>query len=482
MEEFSQQLRRLIDSRHIAIYALAAQSGVDRTLIHKIIKGQRVPTDPSVVQKLSAALLLTSEEGEALFESYKAAKMGEDIYVRRKFVLDFYNHFDPAPEYAVRAENRHLTGAALTGDDVVYGKLEVSNVLEAVLELEAAKPEGHIRILAQPECPLLFDFLALIGMRKNELVIDHVLCLENSMKDRSSLYNLNCIRTVMPVLASNCQYQLLCHYDNIASHFSNTSVLPYLILTEDYVVRLAADASSAAVSNSAQFRELYGHIFQSIMEKSHPLVTVFHSVFEEIEHINRINSDYDYLIHDFTSDPCLLPFADEEMMFRYVNPLLLKDETTRQMIQGYIKFSNLKSRFETMGNIYFSEEGLDRFLTTGRMSELPVEYYSPLAIPDRYRLLRTMYEASLVKKYHPVLVNAKKMRIPLNMATYLMKLGAVNFVYTAPNQTYTSLVVTEPSIVTAIQDFLDYLPETDLVCSPQETLHYLEEKLKDAPD
>lgn len=481
MQRFSEQLQQLVKSRKIAVCALAEQSGVGRTLIHKMLKGERVPAKREAVQALSSALMLTPEENRALFESWLAAKMGEGVYARRKFVLDFYNQFDSAPETNLVWESGQRPVRVLSENGVVYGNLEVRNLAGAVLETEAAKESGHIRIVAQPECSHLFDFLSVLGRRRKSMTVDHVLCLENSQNEQNGLYNLSSLRSIIPILASGCRYRLQCYYDSVAGHFGSTSILPYLILTEDYAVRIAHDASCAAVSSLPQYLTLYGRIFETLMEKSESFVTVFHSPLEQISYINRLYDDFACLEHDFTSDPCLLVFAGEDMVRRHLSPALLKQEATVRAILEYMKFAGFKSRMKNMGNVYFSENGLDRFLATGRLTEVPAEYYSPLDQSNRYRLLRSMYEASLAGDYHPVLVNGQKLRIPGNLCTYSMKNGAVCFTYTAPRREHTTFLVTEQSVVTAIQDFLDYLPESDFVYSHEETLRYLKKKLENAP-
>jgi len=75
MSDFSELLRDIIDKHNVKIYTLASQSGIDRTLIHKFLNGQRLPISESVVSKLSASLLLSREDNIKLLQSYKISKM-----------------------------------------------------------------------------------------------------------------------------------------------------------------------------------------------------------------------------------------------------------------------------------------------------------------------------------------------------------------------------------------------------------------------
>ncbi len=481
MRKFSEELEYFIKSRKITVYSLAERSGVDRTLIHKMMKGERVPAKESVVRALASELMLTPGESAGLLESYRAAKMGEDVYARRRAVLDFYNGFPTPPAGPARRESTAPVRVPVE-NGTVSGKLEVGGLIGAVLEAEAAKEKGRVRILAQPECPMLFDLLPLAGLRRQNLTVDHVICLENSGSEvgRSALYNLNCLGAVMPVLASGCRYRPRYYYGS-ADRFGAAGLMPNLILTGDYLVRISHDASCAAVSSFAPYLELYGRAFDSLSEKSMPMATVFRSPQEEIAYINRLYSEFTAMEDDFTSDPCLLPFAGEEMTRRYVNPALVKDGRAARMILEYMNSVRLQNRLRSLGNVFFSEEGIDRFLSTGRITEVSTGFYSPLEPPDRYRLLRRMFEASLAGKYHPVLVDARRLRIPASLSTYTFRNGAVCFVYTAPGYEYTSFAVSEASTVAAVRDFMGWLPESGLVRSRDETLRYLKEKLAGAP-
>ncbi len=477
MRNFSEELESFIRGRKITVYSLAERSGVDRTLIHKMMKGERVPAKESVVRALASELMLTPEESAELLESYRAAKMGRDVYARRKAVLDFYNGFPTPPESSLREESRAPARVPVE-DGTVSGKLEVGNLIGAVLESEAAREKGRVCILAQPECPILFDLLPLVGMRRQNLTVDHVICLENSGSEagHNALYNLGCLGAVMPVLASGCRYRPRYYYGS-ADRFGEAGMMPNLILTGNYLVRISHDASCAAISSFSPYLELYGRAFDSLSEKSMPLATVFCTPQEEISYISRLYSEFTAVEDDFTSDPCLLPFAGEEMTRRYTAPALMKDGRDARMILEYMDSVHLKNRIRNLGNVFFSEEGIDRFLSTGRITEVPTGFYSPLELPDRYRLLRGMFEASLAGKYHPVLVDARRLRIPESLSTYTFRNGAVCFIYTAPGYEYTAFTVSEASTVAAVRDFMGWLPKSSLVCSSAETLRYLKEKL-----
>ncbi len=478
MSRFSDQLQDLIKERDVKIYTLAAVSGIDRTFIHKMLKGERVPADDSVVQSLATSLLLTPSETEALMQSYRISKMGEWHYVHRKFIKDSFNLFDKLSaenNISVNTDYHHQIDVR-PGNTSVYGSLEINNVVKAVIEMEASKQNGKIQIVAQPEYSFLFEYLALAGINRHDLTIDHIVCLESSAKD-NSLYNLNCLRVAMPVLVAGCKYNPMCYYDNISSHFGTTSIMPYMILTSEYAVNISYDISFATVSNFRQYIELYSQIFKSIMQKTMPMVTVLRSHIEYLTYFKTVMASFGHADHHLTYAPCLLYFITEEMLHKYLNEPLPQHKTIFVTIKQCLKELNQTLESSPVQTIYFSEDGLDEFLRTGRIFEVPKNCYSPFDPVDRYRLLEIMYDAALKGRYRPVLINSNVLKAPPSLSFFSFGNSAVSFVCTIPSERYSVFTITEKSIVYAFHDFLDYLPESDMVYSPEETLAVIKYKL-----
>ncbi len=470
---FSEELQKLIRERNVKIYVLAAASGIDRTLIHKILKGDRIPSHRSMVQKLACVLLLTPEESEKLMDSYQLAKMGEDNYSRRKNIQDFFNVFHNTSELnsiIVKTDYRHQVNV-LPNNAVVYGCLEINNLVKTVIEMEASRKNGKIQIIAQPEYSFLFELLASIGMDQRDWKIDHVICLGNSLKGKDSLYNLNCFRTIMPIILSGCEYNPMCYYDNVASHISSTSIMPYMLLTSGYVINISYDISYATISDSSQYIELYRHTFEDFIKKSTPMLTITHN--HQAETLPPSVSLYGYIRYSLSFDPHLVSFMSEKTRNKYLQPDFSKQEETN--IGEQIQPS--KDGVET---VYFTEEGLDRFLNTGVLPKMYQEFFSPLDMADRYVLLKKMYDMTLAGDYHPVLINSVAFNIPEYLSIIAFQ-NAVNFMFILPDNESSICTLEEKSLVYAFHDFFKYLPESSMVLSPEETLAVIKQKLDNEP-
>jgi plasmid maintenance system antidote protein VapI len=82
MSLFGEHLRVLIDSNKVNIYGLAKSAGIERTAIHKIISGDRIPSD-DYANKLADAMPLSPEERQRFWDSYNISKIGKLKYSQR---------------------------------------------------------------------------------------------------------------------------------------------------------------------------------------------------------------------------------------------------------------------------------------------------------------------------------------------------------------------------------------------------------------
>ncbi|MBW7572413.1 helix-turn-helix domain-containing protein [Caproiciproducens faecalis] len=476
MSEFSEQLREIIDQNNVKIYTLASQSGIDRTLIHKFLNGQRMPTSESVVRKIAASLLLTPEDYKQLLQAYKITKMGKSVYSCRKLVMDFYNRFDPAPNVDIVYQSYPTKQVLSTQSEIaVYGKPEVNQLVQDVLFSEASLDKGRIAIIAQPEYSFLFEIMALAGMQNSSLVIDHIICLENSQDEYNALYNLKCLQAMMPILVSGCAYRPKCYYDNVNAHFGQTNILPYIILTSSNVIRISSDMSSALYSDCQQFIELYQKIFAKQQASCFQMAFNLRSICGDVKYLKQMCSQSNFIEFYFSSDPYLLPYIDKKML----NPCVNSNTNSSAFpnISEYLNYVRLKEFQASFNNVYFTKEGVDRFLATGKLTEPFCEYYSPIEILDRYRVLQSMYDDAQKGIYHPLLIDNNKINIPANLSTYVITGGITCFMLNSNLKLHKSFVVTEKSVFLSFKDFFTYLPESSMVYSFSDTMDFLKNKL-----
>lgn len=469
MSYFSDELQKLFHDRNVKIYLLSSVSGIDRTLIHKMLKGTRIPANGSMVQKLASVLLLTPEEAESLMDSYRITKMGEENYHRRKIIEDFFNHFNSLTQpdsILVQTDSRHQIDV-LPGSAAVYGTLKINNLIRTAVEIEASRGDGTVRVVAQPEYSFLFECLALTGINHHDLKVNHIVCLENRLKGKEGLYNLNCLRTMMPVILSGCKYNPMCYYDNVASHISGTSIMPYMLLTREYAIHISYDLSCATVSNSQEYIALYSRIFEELEKKSTSMLAVDYE--EWNKSFPEMAPEHGPKQYTFSFEPDPVPFLTEESRSKYLQPKSASQEKATALKEGTLA----KEGAET---VYFTKEGLEQFLNTGMFPKMYREFFLPLNTENRNRILKMMYEAAVKGTFQPVLIHSGIFRIPEYLSVFVFQ-DTIHFIFTLSGDELRSCVLKEKSLVLAFRDFFKYLPESSVALSPEESLAIIKSKL-----
>ena len=86
MAIFAEKLKTYIEKSGQTIYMVAQGSGVNRTLIHRMTTGTRIPSQKETVASIAKALLLSPTDTDDLLEAYEMSKRGESAYRQLQLV------------------------------------------------------------------------------------------------------------------------------------------------------------------------------------------------------------------------------------------------------------------------------------------------------------------------------------------------------------------------------------------------------------
>lgn len=480
MDTFSDELQTYIDNAGLKIQTLSKLTMIERTRIHKIISGDRMP-DEEMLERIISVLMLTPEQSIKLRKLYVIKKMGSSIYSRHMLVKNMIENMAISP---IRNSEINLSFYHSMGDQdsyTLYGTNEIQSTLKAVIEMEAARPSGKIMIIAQPGFSFLFDLLTILGQHKPELCIEHIMCLQQSTGEKDDNgYNISCLSAISPLLSSVLKYTPMVYYDNVTSHINSTSILPYIIMTEDCVLNISYDIKHAMFFRSRSFMEFYASVYRNIYNISTPM-------------FNKLGSALDYLGHyentsafscnlNLFSEPCLGFFItrNKDMLNKYCLPNFpnrheLLNMYSQLMEKRYKKHIECNNIIES----YFTIDGLDKFISTGRISELPDEYYIPFEKADRYKLLNEMYTHSRKGLFYPAIIDNRNFTVPENIvvASAIVPSSA-SIVCIHHKFGPIAFDLNEQSLIYSIANFLVYLKKSDLVLSFEKTLEIIEDRLE----
>lgn len=86
MSSFAKKLKYYVEKSGQTIYSVSVTSGVERTMVHKMIKGDRIPSNKDIVLAIARTLLLSPSDTDELITAYEISLRGESAYHQLQYV------------------------------------------------------------------------------------------------------------------------------------------------------------------------------------------------------------------------------------------------------------------------------------------------------------------------------------------------------------------------------------------------------------
>lgn len=480
LSSFSKKMDEYILHSGLSYAEAAKRAGIERTQLLKMKKGDRTG-DEQALKRLCSALMLSSSQEEELHRYYLIAKMGDDVYTRRKLVktlIEQMRHLsDASPLRMAEGLKQRI---ALPDSAAISGRDAVSDLLRAVIEREIARDRASIYLIAQPEETLLMEFLAEAGRVNQNLHLEHIVCFQQGIENSSeNHYNLETFHQILPLFISGCKYEPLYFYDDVAARFSDTAILPYLLITSECCVAFSKGMGNALLSRQPDSCKLYTKLFIEQKKTGSPLITLIPDAQSHLQfylQYQTLPSEISKQFYSFFSVPCLAIFFDEDMLYQYINKDIPQVD---EILSEYVHM--MKNIYTVMREMnltsYFSKKGLDSFLKTGRILEIPDEYYHHFSKETCEWLLHAMLKYAENGFYLPVMVDPEKFVIPDNLIISAISETVVKIVYIRSEYESLAFTIEEPSLTYAIYDFMQYLKTSSLVYTPEQTIEIVKKRL-----
>ncbi len=474
MSVFSEKLQECITRANIKIASLSKISGVERSFIQKMLTGERIPGDPEVLRQLSDALMLTPPERRMLNEAYSISKMGEVIYYRRLLVKRLIEGAGSslAPSPMLRES---FPDPAFSRPPVfsLAGKASVADTLRILMEEELSSGDPRLLAVLQPECAsagVLLQYARICP----RLQMEHIVCLDNELQyQRENKYNLQCLRSMFEFLFGACRYSPCFYYEALSAKTSKTALFPWMLIGGSWALLLSADEERAmAVSDPdtvARCREL----FYDMKEECLPLLEPGSSFWDPMDW-EAAGQNISYSLQ---FEPCLGLFFTMDMARKQVK----QDIPEREKLLAFLeeRYRQITLLDGGRKNIsFFALEGLDRFLETGLVSELPENCCEPLPRAFRAELLRRMLACMQAGSFTPYCIQTAKFRISEHLCFFSSGSQEVSCTYRHPVHGLRRLQLHEKSLAYSLCDFFEYLKETGLVLPAEETRALLEDRFQ----
>lgn len=477
MSKFSEYLKTLLDASGEPIASIARSIGVERTSIHKAFKDERI-LPSKTVHALAAHLRLSLEERQEFFRLYDMLLQGEDHWRNRTAVCEMLNHLSATQFLPVSSEPRIgvLDRDIPSAYDykLVKGEYSVQSTLYTILSWELEQtPDAHFQMFL----PFGMDF-ASIFMRLwhggARFTTEQLFCFPSGA-DSDCTQSVKILQQIIPLcLIARGFYRPYYFYERPGALSLNP--LNYYIITPHYLIQLSQDQSTALIQRSERLVRYFSNHFDGLMEHCDPFVS-FVTTLPEILATSTTMLDQNGSLC-VMSQPCFGRYSTPEKIAKYLQGNeALPEEMYLAIVNHFSQVRTIEKDFCSV----FSERGLQQFIETGQITEMPPAFVAPIDPPDRFLFLSQLREDIAADRVTGRIARQSVLSIPGYLTLYIDTSGnawmdtTADFIHGAY---YCNIHITERSICHAFLDFFQSLPGSQLVYSKEETLRILDEGIQ----
>lgn len=475
MEEkiFAELLGRYIHESGYNNYEFAKLVGVNRVNIQRYLSGDRVP-NKQIFEKIASRLHIGMKEKELLFESYRCAYDGRDLYYLKKIIRDVLEH---AANLCGEEKNQVILEHVRMEKEIesVHGKAAVEKLIWSLLWSEA-KSEQYQEIfcfIPADKQILGRTFPAMLKegepFLKNLRILHLVPLAKRSDEFRNHYYNLKVIRNLIPTYfqVGNSYETLYYYHDYPQLEFNDGLLYPYYIVSEHQVILMDSELDYALVVENPKF---VAQFQQKIKDRYlgggiENLVQYFEDEMEFLAYELQQEQDCDIRIF-LEYEPCFCYWADDELLEQVLSELEQNGgKETLISIKRQIR------HYRTSRHVmhYFTESGLREFAETGYCSNYPRHLVRPFSVEERIWILERMIESMEDEKCEIRLIKYKYLKITPMLALFFSDTGGLVFRLKDDRNRFRYIRIQEDSLSRAFTDYVKGMKEQEEVCSKEET-------------
>ncbi|MBO5460381.1 MAG: helix-turn-helix domain-containing protein [Ruminococcus sp.] len=475
MTRFSEYLEQIIIRSGMTEKELAKMSGFTRSYIALMKNGQRVSPDEDKMIRLMQGLNLSPDEEKKFKEEYIRARIGDEVYERDTAVMDFVDNFNNISNISISSSWQYNLNEIRTIDS----RMDLEQVLHAVIRKESMKKDGFIHIIMQGADNPLRKILPEVCGNNHNLKIDHIVCIENGTENGAKnpqLYNVNLLKELVPtaVFSSSVNYQVYYYYDHVSSRFNTGTLLSYMVLTSEYLVCMNSEMSLGMVTRDKESRDLYEQLFQNQKKRCRQMFLYMTNVMDMLSSQVEEGRKED-ISWSLSQQPCFGVLKVESFIRKYFQ------DKSSHMVPAFVEMIR-KNRQSVMQDnkkhvSYCSKEGLRRFIQEGVVDEIPKEFYTELSRKDRKIILTLLLQAIDEGYYEMYFVDDLLSKIPKELFINVYGMLDVVVLYLSDKKE-ARFLLNENSMTRIIYEAFKNLPKNPQIISKEDTRTYLESLIR----
>lgn len=451
----SDLLTHYINKKKTNITQFAQYLGIDRSTLHKIIKGQRPATNEALVKRMAQYLCLSQEETKQLLDAYEIDTIGAFIFYRRKHIQTFFKEADHVLDHHYHITEQVQNDQVLI-DDVYKGKINVEHILYTLYSYELREEDPHVRIMEQPyEMSIIFDSFNHLS---SNMPMTHLFCLDNSQKQtkNNEFYNLKCLNNLLPVILRNKNYHPYYYYSNVSIMNEHDVFYPNVMITTRYVFTYTNDHNQGILYKLPQIVNAYKEKFDAYLKEAECFMT--RDSWTNYLADTQTFFDTHVITQEIMTTPCptyVFEERDLSIMHKALKDFFPNKEEFIKDFQkfGYYWNEVFYPQHSDIFHIIYTLQGLRYTAKTGYLHDIPPELFNPLSLKDRL-LLITKWKEFCKKNTHVMMADMPYLS---ETSTTYFQLSDQSFYIIASDSTGTlaNISIKEITLVEAFKDFID---------------------------
>ena len=448
-------LTHYINKKKTNITQFAQYLGIDRSTLHKIIKGQRPATNEALVKRMARYLCLSQEETKQLLDAYEIDTIGAFIFYRRKHIQTFFKEADHVLDHHYHITEQVQNDQVLI-DDVYKGKINVEHILYTLYSYELREEDPHVRIMEQPyEMSIIFDSFNHLS---SNMPMTHLFCLDNSQKQtkNNEFYNLKCLNNLLPVILRNKNYHPYYYYSNVSIMNEHDVFYPNVMITTRYVFTYTNDHNQGILYKLPQIVNAYKEKFDAYLKEAECFMT--RNSWTNYLTDTQTFFDTHVITQELMTTPCptyVFEESDLSIMRKALKDFFPNKEEFIKDFQKFRYYWNevFYPQHSDIFHIIYTLQGLRYTAKTGYLHDIPPELFNPLSLKDRL-LLITKWKEFCKKNTHVMMADMPYLS---ETSTTYFQLSDQSFYIIASDSTGTlaNISIKEITLVEAFKDFID---------------------------
>ena len=397
MSTFAQLFENMMATHNVTMNQIAARLEVEYHVLSRFKNGTKkrsVKLLKSILRVVPCNNHTEQELYEALFREELQKAYGEEAWECIKALKELLSiQFLSVEEMPEGMENVQKKNWGSNGmyiqtmkNSLISGRSSVRDAVLLILN-QVREKSGDLPVIlwGQGTDTLLSDIA--FAFHNTEISVEHLYSLLPSTSPESNLNNLKLLGEVMPCLRSNFNYDVRVVYEEISSR---EAFFPFecLLMTEKAALWIEKEYKHAQIVTDPQALAFYRAKFESQYKNSKTVLQRNINIVDWQEEAQETEKQGD-TFYCLNWQLCAMELIPVDVLAAHIKPE--KKGDLIPALDVYQKRVQTVEKKKKKGE-YITYEGIQYFMDTGKILELPDEWYIPFSKEERCTVLHRLLE------------------------------------------------------------------------------------------